>query len=65
MFSDFFHSFITSTFVYLQHDCKHTCFGQLWLTRCPEVDGAFRVHKQLVVARDEACKITGIGPFHE
>lgn len=35
------------------------------MTRCPEVDGPFGVHKQLVVARYETGKVAGIRPLHE
>lgn len=35
------------------------------MTRCPEIDRPFGVHKQLVVARYEAGKVAGVRPLHE
>ena len=43
----------------------HTCFGQVGVTRCTEVDGPLGVHKKLVVARYETGKVAGLGPLHE
>ena len=43
----------------------HTCFGQVGVTRCAEVDGPLGVYKQLVVARYETGKVAGFGPLHQ